>query len=241
MHQLLPSYACIQHADGLRTLTETTLPDLDTPMMTDAMAFHRDLAVAEAARPASLAMTHAIVGTRQPTPTTLDLTTLDRAHGRPQVAELVDTIGGDSDYGDGTVPLAGAIGHNLPMDTNTIRRIVDQHGHLQDNPHALDELEDVLAATPVRRRAPTTVPVLLRVPDLVIAGQPLPITATIDTGIQITVTTERNRVVFARRPAVTHHEARLTVPALPPGAYQIAVTGANPRTPVTPVTAQLLV
>ena len=59
----------------------------------------------------------------------------------------------DNDYGDGTVPLTGAIGHDLPMDTNTVRRIVEHHGNLQNNPWALDELEESLVAQPVRRRA----------------------------------------------------------------------------------------
>ena len=41
--------------------------------------------------------------------------------------------------------------------THTVRRIVDQHGNLQANPWALDELEEVLVAEPVRRRAGATV------------------------------------------------------------------------------------
>jgi len=53
---------------------------------------------------------------------------------RPREVETLDTIGDDNDYGDATVALAGAIGHDPPMDTNTVRRVVDRHGHLQANP-----------------------------------------------------------------------------------------------------------
>ena len=65
-YQLLPEYAAIgADRDHLKT-TETTVPELDTIRLADAMAFHTDLQAAEATRPASVAMTHAIVGTRQP-------------------------------------------------------------------------------------------------------------------------------------------------------------------------------
>ncbi len=167
LHQLLPSYACIEHAGSLHRLGETTVPELNTAMVNDALAFHADLAAAEAARPASVTMTHAIVGTRQPTWTSL--------HINGTGVAALDTIGRDNDFGDGTVPLAGAIGHDLPMDTNTVRRIVDQHGNLQANPWALDELEEVLVTTPVRRRAGATVSVRVAVPDLILASEPLPV------------------------------------------------------------------
>jgi hypothetical protein len=148
------------------------VPDLNTAMLTDAMAFHADLAAAEAARPTSLTMTHAIVGVRQPTWTSLRIT--------DSGVTALDTIGGDNDFGDGTVPMAGAIGHDLPMDTNTVRRVVDQHGHLQANPWALDEREEVLIAQSVRRRAGATVPVRVAVPDLILGGESLPVVVDIE-------------------------------------------------------------
>lgn len=43
-------------------------------MRTDAIALHTDLTAAEATRPTSLTMTHAIVGVRQPTWTSLRIT-----------------------------------------------------------------------------------------------------------------------------------------------------------------------
>lgn len=237
LHQLLPAYACVDHTGVLLNLTETTLPALDPTMVNDAMAFHHDLAQAEAARPASLTMTHAIVGTRQPTCTTIHLVD-DRA-------QPLNTINGDNDYGDATVPLTGAIGHDLPMDTNAIRRIVDHHGNLQANPHALDEVEEIITTTPVRRRAPRTTPVRVTAPDLILAGEQLPITAETqpDTrdAIQITIVNEHDTTVFARRPPVTHGKINTVVGALAPGGYEIRITGTHPGSPITPVTTQLLV
>ena len=48
-------------------------------------------------------MTYALVGSRQPTTISV---TADRA------ATVLDTFGIENDYGDGTVPLTGAIGHD---------------------------------------------------------------------------------------------------------------------------------
>lgn len=237
LHQLLPSYACIERDGDLRPITDTGLPELDTGMVNDALTFHTQLADAEAARPASLTSTHAIVGVRQATPTSIRL--IDHQ------AEPLDTIDGDNDYGDATVPLAGAIGHNQPMDTNTVRRVVDHHGNIHANPYALDEVEEVITTTPVRRRAPCTVPVNLTVPDLVLAGEPLPITVRVDPTVRdailVTVIDERQRPVYARQPAVKAGTLTVTTGVLPPGGYEIRVTGAHDGSPITPVTAHALV
>ncbi|MGH3569112.1 MAG: lipase/acyltransferase domain-containing protein [Pseudonocardia sp.] len=54
LHQLLPEYACIDTGSGpLLTTTETTVPELETAMVIDAMAFHTELDAAAAARPAA--------------------------------------------------------------------------------------------------------------------------------------------------------------------------------------------
>lgn len=237
LHQLLPTYACIDQPGGLVNLSETTLPELDTAMTADALAFHHDLTHAETSRPASLAMTHAIIGTRQATTSTIRI--VDRR------AEPLDTIGDDNDYGDGTVPLAGAIGHGLPMDTNTVRRIVDHHGSIQANPYALDEMEEILTTTPVRRRAPASVPVQLTAPDLILAGEQFSIAAQLPPNardsIQITVVDEHERPVFARRPPGANGTFHGSAPALPPGGYEIRITATRPGSPITPVTAPILV
>ena len=73
LYQLLPEYACIEHCGDLAKTTEATIPELDTAMTADAMRFHTQLQDAEAARPASLSGTHAIVGNPATTPTTIKI------------------------------------------------------------------------------------------------------------------------------------------------------------------------
>jgi len=164
--------------------------------------------------------------------------------------ETLDTIGDDNDYGDATVALTGAIGHNLPMDTNTVRRIVDRHGHLQANPWALDELEEALTTTPIRRRAGATVPLRVTVPDLTLAGQDLPVTVDIEADpppailIQIVAASaadRREHLVASRTPRIRDGHLQTRFTDLAPGGYEVRVTGLNPGPPVTPVTAPILV
>lgn len=70
-NQLVPEYACIDAPGGLLKTTETDVPGIDRARLADAMHFHAQLREAEAARPAHADMTLAIVGTRQPTWTTI--------------------------------------------------------------------------------------------------------------------------------------------------------------------------
>lgn len=252
LYQLLPEYACI--TDGPRPhrkTTETSLPGLTTARVADAMAFYTALQDAEKARHGSTDMARAIVGTRQPTCTTI---TFDPNGGSAVPSE---TFGTDNDYGDGTVPLTGAIGHGDPMDTNRAFRVRDQHGNLQRNQTVLDEIEELLTTKPVRRRA--TYPANLRVtaPDLILATQPLDVHADIEANdsrraLRITVTDESGRVLQARQPQVKAGHAYAQFTDLPPGTHTITLDsppaqpggpGAPPNLagPIEPVTATTLI
>ena len=136
LHQLLPEYACLQHGRDLAKTTAITVPELDTAMVTDAMRFHTDLRDAEAERPQSLAATHAIVGTAQPTATTARV-----VGGR---VELLGTYQDQDLAGDATVPIVGACRADVRIDSNTLRRVPDKHGNLHRNTAALDEMEGIL-------------------------------------------------------------------------------------------------
>src|SRR5262249_27429621 len=153
------------------TTTETPIPGLPTAAVADAMRFHTDLDAAEQQRTASATMTHAIVGCRQPTPTTARIT-----NGR---VELLDTYQGQRLDGDATVPLVGAARAATPLASNTLRRIVDKHGNLQRNKAALDELESILTAAPLIPRATAPIDPQVTVPELILAGAPLPVEITL--------------------------------------------------------------
>jgi pimeloyl-ACP methyl ester carboxylesterase len=243
LHQLVPEYACLEHNGGwLKTgeyadATGRGIPGLSAERLADAMRFHTQLAAAEVARPASLDMTHMIVGVRQPTGTTVRITS-------DGDAELSDTFGGDNDYGDATVPLAGALGHRLTGDSNRIQRIADHHGDLPRNPAALDELESVLTGRTIRRRDAVGVPLRVAVPDLLLAGEPLAVDVTVDDAsrhaVRITVTGE-SRAPETRIPRLRHGQTTAVFTDLPPGAYTVDVTGLDPSSPLAPVSSDLII
>jgi hypothetical protein len=99
------------------------------------------------------------------------------------------------------------------MDTNAVRRIVDQHGNLQANPWALDELEEILIAIPVRRRAAAAVSIRVTVPDLILDGEALPVVVGIEADppptVQIQILAEsaageREKIIASRTPKIRH-------------------------------------
>lgn len=240
-HQLIPEYAAIETGRDYLKTTETHVPELDTARLADAMAFHLDLQAAEAARPAANTTTHMIVGTRQPTLTTVRLT--------DETALGLNTIGPDNDYGDATVPLTGAVGLGQDMASNLLTRVADQHGNLHRNQQVLDQIQEILTAQPVRRRADKTVALRVAVPDLVLTTEPLTVSIDIDPltstgredsgrrGLRIKITDESGRTLASRQPMPRDRQAEATFTGLPPGAHTITVEGVSPASPVIPVTA----
>ncbi|KAB7739764.1 hypothetical protein GA707_20010 [Nostocoides sp. F2B08] len=226
-YQLMPEYACLTDGprDPKKTTEHSALP-LPTARVADAMAFYAALQDAERARPASVEMAYAIVGTRQPTWTTITL-------NPDGTATAHDEFGTDNDYGDATVPLTGAIGHDQPLDTARIFRIRDQHGNLQRNQGVLDEIEEVITTVPVRRRASHPVTIRASAPDLVLPGQPLTVSASIDGtdtrhAVRVQVIDEHGKVLQSRQPSLTHGHAEVTFPELPPGTHTIILDSPSP-------------
>jgi hypothetical protein len=234
LHQLLPEYACIEHAGDLAKTTEITIPDLDTAMADQAMRFHAQLQDAESARPESLSATHAIVGIRQATTTTVQI------HGGR--AFPVDTYRGEDLAGDATVPLLGACRADVKMDSPILRRVPDKHGNLQRNRAALDELEGILTAHPVRVRTAGTIEPAVDVPELILASQPLPIRVRLPdahrAAVRVTVTDESGHLMAAR---VITPTVPTSFDGLPPGAYTVDVTGLDASSAISPVSSIVLI
>ncbi|MEV5747145.1 hypothetical protein AB0L00_04950 [Actinoallomurus sp. NPDC052308] len=234
LHQLLPEYACIEHHGTLAKIAEVHPPGLNRQMTRDAALFHTQLRDAETNRPDSLNSTHAIVGMQQSTTSTVRL-----ADG---LVVPLDTYQGDNLFGDATVPIVGACRPDVPMDSNTLRRIPDKHGNLHRNRAALDELEGVLTARNIHIRAPDTIHARVHVPEFALAGQPLPIEATLSNNHQvacrITVTNETGQLIQARVITPPH---RTFIEGLPPGAYTIDFNGLNPTPPISPVSSTTLI
>jgi hypothetical protein len=234
LYQLLPEYACIEHAGDLAKTTEITVPELDTAMTGEAMRFHTQLQDAESARPESLSATHAIVGIRQATTTTVQI--------RGGRALPLDTYRGNDLAGDATVPLVGACRADVKMDSPTLRRVPDKHGNLQRNRAALDELEGILTARPVRVRAAGMIDASVDVPELILAGEPLPVRVRLPdahrAAVRIAVTDESGHLVAAR---VTTPPAPASFEGLPPGVYTADVTGLDASSAISPVSSIALV
>lgn len=243
LHQLLPEYACIEsssHPGGLAKTVEVEggVPELDSGMALDAMLFHTDLRAAEARRARSLTTTHAIVGTKQNTPTTA------RLHNR-RLTLRTDYSGQDL-YGDGTVPLVAACRADVPMNSNTLRRVPDQHGNLQRNKAALDELESVLTTPDLVVRAPALATHLrLDVPEVIGAGEPLTVRLAAASGIpravRLTVTDGGGRLEEARVVVAGAEPTEVVFEGLKAGAYGVGAEGTGPGSPVAGVGTDILV
>jgi len=241
LHQLLPEYACID-ADGRGELLRTTdvaLPELVTGVVTDAMEFHGEINNAAAARPGSRDWFHIIIGAQQPTGTTVRI-----VGNRAEILETYrDGSKVDNDYGDATVPRTGGVPHGLSLDTALLHHVVDQHGNLQRNEAALDEVEEAITAKPVVRKAVPVIPVQARIPDLVLHGEPLTIEVDVDSdlpqALRVTTTAEDGRIVDARGPRLRAGHASTTINDLDPGAYTIEITSLGGD--VTPITSAVLV
>ncbi len=234
LYQLLPEYACIEHRSDLAKTTEIKIPELDITMTADAMRFHTQLRQAEEARPGSLTTTHAIAGIRQPTTTTIRISS-----GR---ALPLDTYRGEDLAGDATVPIVGACRADVPMDSPALRRVPDKHGNLQRNRAALDELEGILTARPVVVRGTRTIDAAVEVPELVFAGEAVPIRVHLAddhrAAARVTVTDESGRIIVAR---ATRPPTTTSIDGLAPGAYTIDVTGIEPASAITPVSSTILI
>ena len=235
LHQLLPEYACIQHDGDLAKTTSVTLPALDAAMVTDAMRFHTDLRDAEVEHPDSLTATHAIVGTTQTTATTARLT--------GGSVELLDTYQDQDLYGDATVPIVAACRADVPMDSNTLRRVPDKHGNLHRNTAALDELEGILTATSIVIKAAKPIALRVDTPDFALAGRAITMhvtpAETTRQAMHVTVTSETGKLIEARR--LQPSGGTITVDGLAPGAYTIDVAGTDPVSSFAPVSSDILI
>ncbi|MFI6094156.1 esterase/lipase family protein [Lentzea sp. NPDC051213] len=230
LHQLLPEYACIESPNGLVKTTETTVPELDTKMVEDAMAFHGALTDSFADR------TYAIIGGKQPTATTAKI-----AGGK---VTCYRTYEGKELHGDATVPAVGGARRGLNLQSNTLHRVTEQHTSLQDNSAVLDMVESFLTATDIVPRNVTATEPQVIVPDLVLAGEDLEVTVELkDTpprALKVALLNEQGKQVESRSPAISETMS-IKFDGLAPGAYYVQVSGISVGAPVVPVTSAALV
>jgi hypothetical protein len=238
VHQLLPEYACIESSYALLKTTEVALPNLNPAMVSDAMKFHDAMDQAARHNTTHTYDIHPIVGFRQKTCTTARIV--------DESVEAIETIAGNDEGGDSTVPRLSAIPKKERPDNPSIRWIADQHGSLQSNQSVLDEIEGILTAQPVIYRAASEYELGVHTEPLVLADERVEVEATV-TGderiaLQARVIDERGSEVSTAslRPSGGIHRASLE--PLSPGAYRVVVGGVGSlTTSVAPVRSMVLV
>lgn len=217
LHQLLPSYACInQGAGGLQYLVDQTDSPLSRELRYDAASFYQVLEESESRDSDNAKRRHTIVGTKQPTDSSAVL-----RNGRYATSE---TLGIYELAGDGTVS-AASLPKNVPLDDNSIRRVADKHGHLQCNTAALDEVESVLTSEPIVVKAASIEDLSVRSPEILSTTEDL--VATIESSerrtVTITVRDERGHNIAEVQKVVRNGRLEYRTTPLEPGGYDLEV------------------
>ena len=174
LYHLLPEYACLQDAAGLKKISELDLPELDRARVADAMKLHDQLdgSVAGDYR------FYPLVGAKQQTPTTGWIS--------GHKVTLEPTISGRDEQGDGTVPRLAATPRWLQPESAIVHYATDKHGALQSNGHVLDTLEAILTSTAIVHRGPDDLNLThvdLRVPEVCPVGADIEVHAVITGGV----------------------------------------------------------
>ncbi|MBI5231026.1 MAG: hypothetical protein HY876_02550 [Coriobacteriales bacterium] len=238
MYQLLPEYACIARGSELIRTTDLQLHGISSSMASDAMRFHTDLTLAEHSRGQAVhEMTHAIIGIRQTTVTTVRF---DNPQAR--YPEELPLLGPHQLWGDGTVPLAGAVRRGISLDSPLIRRIADKHGNLQCNQAVFDEIEGALTGQDVVVRASRPIEPTVDVPEVADASRPLPITITLgeNHGVRVILKDEHGVEVDTLIPRPVAGIARVQFEQQRPGGYSVDVVGLHPASPIQPISSDVI-
>ncbi len=176
VYQLLPLYRCIETGSGLVKVADAAasgLPHIDSDRARDALAFHKEIEDQQrtnAAIPAYRERGYRLVplvGIEQPT--------LQSARWSGQTVELVRSLDGHDDGGDGTVPRVSATPIELEKQDREVFA-AEMHGSLQNGDGPLANLKGVLLAPSTdlsRYRAEMPTALTLEVPDVVLPGEPL--------------------------------------------------------------------
>ncbi len=220
IHQLLPAYRCVDHSGTLRPIIEDPLPNLDATMTADGLRFHEQLDEAHTA--ATPYHSHPIVGINQPTFATVRLD-----NGR---AVLLRTIDGDDEKGDGTVPRFAARPTAVAGTSPALHYITDTHTTLPANQAVIDQIDGILTATDVERRAPV-VELGISIDDVTIAGDPVDLAAEATDSrvlVEARLMRDGHTVSSVRMRNDGDGTLRASLTDVPPGGYVIIIGRLHP-------------
>ncbi|MFD7936569.1 esterase/lipase family protein [Streptomyces sp. NPDC059755] len=167
VHQLLPTYACVETDGDYRRLADVPVPGIASAAVADAVLLKRQIAeaIARNANPRPYQL-HIFGGKEQPTDNAVRVVggTLryDRRHGRQEIR------------GDGTVPRFSSVPDGWPDDTNA-SLFAARHSGLQSNRRLIDQLIDKLTGIELGAYMDQSISLSLDVPEFVMSSAPLPI------------------------------------------------------------------
>ncbi len=177
VYQLLPIFRCVETGDGLKHVADAAsagrLPHVDVERATDARAFHRE--IEDAQRQNAKSDKYREQGYRLVPLVGIEQPTLQSARWTGTSVEMVRSLDGHDDGGDGTVPRVSATPIELEKQDREIFA-AEMHGSLQNGEGPLANLKGVLVAPATdlsRYRAEIPAALTLDVTDVVMPGEPL--------------------------------------------------------------------
>ncbi len=237
VYQLLPTYRCVNTNEGRQDLQTSALPRIDAAKVADAAALHREIERGNGAG-SNAYIFRMVVGTRQPTKATV--TPVGNR------VEALDTIDGNDERGDGTVPRFASIPDGVaPTDARQLNS-AQTHGWLHLHRSILDDLHGILTAREIvymEEPADLGRQVGIEVPELQPTGVPLNVRATSDDP-NLLLRVDLERLGGGVEEAVLTNEGggSYTGLLLPtgPGVHRVTVHG--PRmSGIEPISAAVLV
>jgi hypothetical protein len=245
LYQLLPNYACVDTSAGLEGVADAAakklLPNVDEKRARDALKFHKEIRDAQDAN-ARDARYHEytlrpVVGIEQPT--------LQSVRCRNSQVELLRSLSGDDEGGDGTVPRIAAVPYEL-FDRKIEIYAAEKHGSLQNLDAALQNIEGILTQPglkpPRLLHAGLGTDLSLDVDDVALPGEPLVVRVRATEGsplirVKLTNTQTQEALDDSVRASPTDWEELKY--QLDPGVWRVTIgaDGANPVTDLAVVAA----
>jgi Lecithin:cholesterol acyltransferase len=171
VHQLLPTYHCVQTSGDPVTLTAAGLPGLPSTAAADAHGLQREIAdAAHHNGPASYER-YMFGGRRQPTDQSVSSTSTGLRYHRHQR--------GTNHAGDGTVPLFSSV---APEDDTTAAGVfyATRHSVLQRHGALLDQVIDKVSGVDLGEILAPPVELALDLPEFAVTGTDIPCSVTAD-------------------------------------------------------------
>ncbi len=244
VYQLLPIYRCVDLGGAkdeyiAAAATQGHLAGVDPKRAAAARAFHQEIEDAQKANAADARYREQ--GYRMVPMVGIDQPTLQSARVRSGVVELLRSLGGSDDAGDGTVPRVSATPVEL-SDAEDEVYAAEKHGSLQNTDGLLQNVKGVLtrpSSDRLRdlRSSALGVSVALDVEDAFDAGEPVVVRAKPLEGapaLRVSlVNVATGESVVSTDPLGRGSEGwQVGEYDLPPGAYRVTVEGAGKVTPV---------